>query len=275
MRHRDDRHLDPGERADLAREHAAGVDHDLRLDRALVGLDAGDAPAFDADRGHARVRVDLGAAAARALGERERELARVDVAVGGEVGGAEHAVGRHRREHLLRPLGGDELERQPERLRPAGLARQLLHPLLGGGEPQRPDLVPAGLELDLLAQRPVEVDRVHHHLRERQGSAQLADEPGRVEGRAARQVGALDEDDVVPAEPREPVEDRGAADAAADDDRARLRLHRAFERLAGTSRSPRCARAARSARPRRRRSRSRAPRSPAGRRPTSPRGSPT
>ena len=33
-------HVDAGERADLAREHAAGVDHDLGLDRAPVGHDA-------------------------------------------------------------------------------------------------------------------------------------------------------------------------------------------------------------------------------------------
>ena len=81
--------------------------------------------------------------------------------------------------------------------------------------------MPAGLEPDLLLERPVEVDRVHHHLGQADGAAQLPDEAGRVEGRAAREVGALAEDDVVPAEPREPVEDRGAADASADDDGAR------------------------------------------------------
>ncbi len=225
VRHRDDRHLDPCERAKFPCENPAGVDHDLRFDRALVGLDADYPPVLDPDRGDARVRVDLRAAAAGALGERERELARVDVAVGGEVGRAEHAVGRHGREHLLRPLRGDELQRQPERLRPAGLARELLHPFLGGRKPQRADLVPAGLEVDLLAERPVELDRVHHHPRQRERAAQLADEPGRVEGRAARQVGALDQDDVVPAQARKPVEDRGAADTAADDDGARLRFH--------------------------------------------------
>ena len=39
-----------------------------------------------------------------------------------------------------------------------------------------------------------------------------------MERRAARQVGALEEHDVVPAELRQPVEDGAAADAAADDD---------------------------------------------------------
>jgi hypothetical protein len=37
-----------------------------------------------------------------------------------------------------------------------------------------------------------------------------------MEGRAAGQFRTLDEDDVVPAESREPVEDGAAADAATD-----------------------------------------------------------
>ena len=241
----------PASRADLGREHAARVDDDLGLDRALVGLDAG-------RRGRARRRSpvtrvfgrDLGAAAPRALGERERELARVDVAVGREVGRAEHAVGRHRREELLRLVGGDQLEREAERLRPAGLARELLHALLRRREPQRADLAPAGLEPDLVAERAVEVDRAHHHLRQAERAAQLADEPGRMEGRAARQVGPLDEDDVVPAEPGEPVEDRAAADAAADHDRTRPRTHPEQRKPSGCGRDRRLRRLQRRSPPR-------------------------
>src|SRR5205823_5466884 len=182
-----------------------------------VGLDGGDAVARGADGGDAGVRGYLRPAPARALRERERELARVDVAVGREVGGAEDAVGRERREEALRLLRGDELEREAERLRPAGLAGELLHPLLRRREPERPDLAPAGLEADLVAELAVELDRAHHHLRQAERAPKLADEACRVEGRAARQVGALDEEDVAPPEPRQPVEDRAAADAAADD----------------------------------------------------------
>ena len=46
-----------------------------------------------------------------------------------------------------------------------------------------------------------------------------------MEGRAARQVGALDEDGVVPAELRQPVEDRAAAHPAADHDHASAVTH--------------------------------------------------
>ena len=170
------------------------------------------------------LRVDLGAAPARSLGEREGQLARVDVAVAREVGRPEHAVGRHRREERLRLGRGDELERQSERLRPAGLARDLLEPLGRRGEAQRADLAPARLEPDLRLERAVELDRAHHHPRQRERASQLADEPGGVECRAARQIGPLDEDDIVPAEPRQPVEDRAAADTAADHDRTRAAI---------------------------------------------------
>ncbi len=219
--HRDDRHGHAREAPDLAREHASRVDHDSGLDRALVRFDADHAAALEPDPGHPRVRVDLGASPPRALGEGKRQLTRVDVAVGRKVGRAEHAVRGHRREELGRPLGGDELEREPEGLRPAGLAAKLLHPLLRRGEPEGADLAPAGLEADLLLERPVEVDRVHHHLGQADGAAQLPDQAGGMEGRAAGQVRTLAKDDVVPAEPGEPVQDRGAADPSADDDGAR------------------------------------------------------
>src|SRR5262249_45373866 len=88
------------------------------------------------------------------------------------------------------------------------------------------DLAPPGLEADLLSERPVQLDRAHHHPGEAERAAQLADEPRGVERRAARQLGPLDEDDVAPAEPREPVEDRAAADTAADHDHLGAGLQR-------------------------------------------------
>ena len=216
MRHRHDRHVHARERADLPRIHPARVDDDVRLDGAAVGLDSGDTTAVDRDRGDARRRRHFRAAPARSLGQCERQLARVDVSVGREESRAMHAVGRHRREELLRLGGRDQLERQAERLRPAGLARDLLHPLGRRREPERPDLVPAGLEADLRLERAVEIDALHHHLRERERAAKLPDEARGVERRATRELGPLDEHDVVPAEPGEPVQDRAAPDAASD-----------------------------------------------------------
>src|SRR6266511_2003627 len=197
VRHRNDRDVHAREPPDLAGEDAPCIDDDLRLDRALVRFDTRRASLLDADSRNARLRRDLGSAAPRALGQREGHLAGIDIAVRREVGSAEDAVGRHRGEQLLRLPRRDQIERETERLRPAGLTGELFHPFLGRGPPQR------------------------------ERAAQLADETSRVEGRAAGQIGSLDEDDVAPAEPRQPVEDRAAADAATNDNSTRARPHRA------------------------------------------------
>ena len=119
-------------------------------------------------------------------------------------------------------LGRDQLERQPERLRPAGLAARLLPALGRARQPDAAALRPARVEL-AAAELPVELDRVHHHPRQRDRRAQLADEPGGVERRAARELVAVEQHDVAPAELGEVVGDRRPADAAADDHAARAR----------------------------------------------------
>ena len=196
VRHRDDRDAHARQPAELGGEHAAR-DHDgLGLDVAALGAYASDAAGVRLDAGHARARVDARSARAGALGKREGELRRVEVAVAREPGGAADFVQRHQREELARLFRGDQLERQAERLRPARLAAQLLHALLARGQPDAPALDPAAV----LAELAVELDGVHHHARQRHGAAQLSDQAGRVEGRARGELVALDEHDVVPAE---------------------------------------------------------------------------
>ena len=206
----------PTSRGDLRRVHAGGVDDDVALDAALVRLDRDDAAVARLDAGHGRPHLDLRAEPPRRVGERERQLARVEIAVVGDVGGREHAVGAHRREQRLRLLRRDDLHRQPERLRPRRLAADLLEPRLRRREPQAAELAPAGVVPRQLLQLGVEPDRVLHHPRQRQRRAQLADEPGRVPRRAVRQLVLLEEERIRPALLREVVED-GAADHAAAD----------------------------------------------------------
>ena len=178
--------------------------------------------------GHRRARLELRAEPARRVGERERQLARVEVAVVGDERRRDDAVGRHRREELLRLLRRHDLHRQAERLRPRRLAPQLLVPRLRRREPEAAELVPAGIVAGQLLQLGVEPDRVLHHPRQRDRRAQLADEAGAVPGRAVRQLVLLDEERVRPALLREVVEDGAADHAAADHDRPRaLRNHAA------------------------------------------------
>ena len=276
----DDRDRARREPADLGRVHAAGVDHDVGLDVAALRAHAVHAAAVHVDPGHARAGEDAAAPAARAVGQRVGELRRVEVAVGRQPRGAEHAVGDHQREPLLRLRRADQLERQAERLGPAGLAPRLLPALGRAGQPDAAALDPARVEL-AAAELPVQLDRVHHHLRQRHRRAQLAHETGRVERRAARELRAVEQDDVAPAQLGEVVGDRGPAHPAADDHAARgggqLTVDRhgrppARSRSAGR---PGPARRAPGARPRSPRSRSRAWRWRSAPRPTSPRGSRT
>ena len=232
------------------------------------------------DAGHARAREDARAALARALRERERELRRVEVAVGREPRGAEHAVGRHEREQLLRLVGRDQVERQAERLRPARLAAQLLHALLARGEPDAAALDPAAR----LAELPVQLDRVHHHLREIHRAPQLAHEARGVERRARRELVALH------AAPRRPSPARRGGRRSTCRRHLRRRSRSARRRGARAARplpagrldpvlearvAPRLLEAVEVLASRSPRSRSRARTRLPARRPTSPRGSPT
>ena len=95
VREGDDGHAHPGHAADLGRVHAARVDDDLGLDVAPFGRDAAHPPLGDHNVVDARVGEHLAAPAARAVDERVGEQRRIQVTVGGQVGGAAHPVGHH------------------------------------------------------------------------------------------------------------------------------------------------------------------------------------
>ena len=227
--HRDDRHGDPDHATDLRGEHAGRVDDDLGRDRAALTpvLDghAGDPAAVHADADDAGVGPDRHAALPCPGGECLGEPRRVEPAVGRQPHAAQDAVGRHQREAVAGLGRRDEVHRQAERLGPAGLPLELLHPRRRRGQADRADLVPGGVDAGLGLEPAVEVGAVHHHLGEGHRAPQLADQPGAVEGRAARQLGTVDEDDVGPATLGQVVGDRRPADAPADDHRPGV-LHR-------------------------------------------------
>ncbi len=218
---RHDRDLDARQVPDLRGVDAAGVHDDVRVDRTVVlGRDAADAAVFDGDAGHARVRPDLRAAPARPLGQRHGEVARIDLAVGGEPRRAQDPGRVEQRPALERLLHGDDLQRQAERLAPSFEALQFLQPFGRGRQPQRSHLAPRRIDAGLRGEPPVQVRRVHHHPGQRHARAELPDETRRVERRAARQLVALQEQHVRVVALHEVVGDRRAGDAAADHDDA-------------------------------------------------------
>ena len=219
-------HVDAHHPRDLRRVHAAGVDHDVGADRALVRDHLVHAAVLEGDRLDAGALLDVGAQQAGAVGQREGQLAGVEVAVLRQEGRAQHAVGAHRREQLLRLGRRDQLDRQPEALGPAGLALQLLHAGLRRRQPQAAQLVPARVLAGLVLEVGVEAHRVLHHLGQADRRAELADQAGRVPGGAVREAVLLDQHDVAPAQLGEVVEDAAAADPAADHHRPCLSPHR-------------------------------------------------
>jgi hypothetical protein len=76
-----ERHVDAGGAAELAAPHAGGQHDVLRGDIALVGRDAGDPPFVLMNGGDLDVLEDAGAAHARTLGQRDRGIDRVGLAI--------------------------------------------------------------------------------------------------------------------------------------------------------------------------------------------------
>ena len=155
---------------------------------------------------------------ARAAGrERVAQLRRVEVAVGLEVRRTDDAVEIHEREALGDLGRRDLVQRQVVGPGPTHLPADLVQPFGRGRQLDPAGLGPADRVLAAL-QLSIQLDRVDVHARERRVGAQLADQAGRVERRATRQLGPLDDQDVTLAQLGQVVGDARPADAAADHD---------------------------------------------------------
>ena len=84
---------------------AAAGDDRRGVDAASRGLDAADHALVDVDGQDLGVLEDARAGHAGALGERQGDVGRVGLAVGGQEGGADHVVDGHQRPEVLR-FGG-------------------------------------------------------------------------------------------------------------------------------------------------------------------------
>ena len=219
-----ERDVDAREPAERARPLAGAIDDDLALDRGRLAVDddveAAHASLARADAGDARALDDARAAHARAASERLREVGRVGLAVARNPDRACQVVGPQDRRDPPGLGGRDELELDAEALRARHLATEELEPLGRLRDVERAARLPAGREAGLLLERRVELDAVAAHARHVARRPVLADEPGGVPGRAARELALLEQHDVAPSELRQVVGGRAAGDAAADDDDA-------------------------------------------------------
>ena len=170
-----------------------------------------------------RVLEDARTVHARALRERLRDVGGIHLSVGRQEGGANQVGHIHQRPQRLRFTRRQQLHLEPEGARSRRLSLQL-DPARGiAGQPQAAVHLPAARESGLGFERVVERDRMSQQLRDVRAAAQLPDEARGVVRRARRQLVALDDDRVAPAEPGQVIGSRASDDAAADDDCTRLR----------------------------------------------------
>ena len=176
-------------------------------------------PAVDGvDRQHAGAGGDPDAARAGAGRQRVGELRRVDLAVRRQEAAAGDAAECRRAGTARRPRPARSPPAAGRTCAPSATCRRISSSRSGArGDLDAAALDPARRVLAGL-EPPVQLDAVHVHPGQGGVGAQLADETGGVEGRARRQLGALDQQDVALAELGEVVGDGGAADPAADDD---------------------------------------------------------
>ena len=206
-----------GHPRDARAPHAAGDDHDLRLDVALVRPDARDPAVDDIEAGHLG-RGEIVSAPISTARSRMIVPARSESTT--PTAGCREAAEDDRfvdeRDQRLDAGRVEQLGLDPPRARRGHPTGQLLHALGRAG-----DLDPTALGEDAeLLVLPDAVQGQGRHLARVVGRE---DEVGGVPGRAAgvRQRPLVEQDDLAVAEPREVVDEAVADDAGPDDDDAR------------------------------------------------------
>ncbi len=220
--HRNQRHVDAGKPAHLARPLSGAVDRHLADNTSFGGFDGADPAVLQGNAGDRAILDDLGAGHARAARQGLGDIRGVRLAVAGRVGGADDVGGIHDRPELQGLVAADDVHLHAEAFRRGHQPLDLDQAFLRTGEPQAARHLPArglaGLGLEAL----VKFDAVRQQPGDVGVGAQLADQPGGMEGGPARQFVALEQHHVLPAQPGQMIGDRAADDTAADDDRASL-----------------------------------------------------
>ena len=198
--------------------HAAAENDGVGVDAPAIGLHAADAPSVVMNGGHLEILQDLRAALAGALGERLGDIDGVRIPVARDVNPADHVLEIDQGVPGMNLSRADDVHFKAEHLGHGGIAFELFHAPRGGGQRYRPALPEAGGLPGLGLQAAIQLRGVARQFRHVHALAELADESGGMPGGAARQLFALEKDDIAPAHPGQVVCNRAADDAAAHDD---------------------------------------------------------
>ena len=222
------RHVGAGHAADLVAPHPGAVDDHVTGDMAAVAaiirrpVDAGHAAAFAGNAGHLDTLLDERAVLPGALGQRQRDIGRIALTVGGKPDAAGDPVEVEMRIFLLDLCRAELIAGHAEGTGHGGVAGEFLQPLTGQGDRDRTDLPQAGGDAGFGLKPLVELGRIAGELGHVRTGAELTDETGGVPGGAGGELLAFKQDHVFPAELGQMVGDGAADDAAADDDDAGL-----------------------------------------------------
>ncbi len=217
------RHVHAGELAELPRPLAGAVDQRLAAHFTLHRVHPRHAALLDDHAGDLDALDQLGAALARALGQRHRQVGRVGLAVARNPDRALQVVGTHHRVQIASLPGRDQLHLDAEAACQRGLLFQH-HPALGRARHvDAAALFPAGGQAGFRFERGIELDAVLAHARHVAVGPHLPHQPRGMPGGAAGQPPLFEQQHVADAELGQVVSGGAAGDAAANDENPYLR----------------------------------------------------
>src|SRR5690606_3356031 len=222
---RDHRDVDADHLSRLAGEVAGTGDDVFGSDLALIRGHLPEAGRLLLDTGHRGVAVDGGAAVARALCQRLRQVRRLDIAVIGVLDRAEQPVRLAERPNFLHLFRGQDIDLDADRLGDPGIVHILVPAVPGPRKTDVRDLGKADIHARFCLEFLVEADRILVQLPDGIGQVEERQKSRRMPCRPGGELLALDENGIGPALPGQVVERRNAHHATADHHGTRMCLH--------------------------------------------------
>ena len=175
---RDQRDIHTDGRGKRARPEPGTADNALAGDGPAHALYPGDAPLVQNNARDGRVFKQHCPLRPRALGQRQRNIGRIGLAVCRQKGCTDNIGDIHQGPEVLRLLRGKQMHVQTEGMGRGGLAFDFLPPLIVAGEAQAPIHLPACSLPGFGFQAFVEIDGMAQQLGDIGRGSQLPDQPG-------------------------------------------------------------------------------------------------
>jgi len=209
---------DAVEGAELPGPHAGAVDHELRLDVALVGGHTRSTAVLRGDARDHNLFNDLHALEPRSFGQGHRAVDGVDAPVLRQIETRLDVIDLGQREELLDLIRADLLDLVAEHPIEGCDPAVLFHAVRIRRQLDEANRLEAGAQPGLLLEAPIEIARVHAHLdRGLRGGTKGGHQARRVPGGAAGQMVALQQDDVRPTQVGQMVSHRRSNNATTHD----------------------------------------------------------